>query len=124
MKLTESHSLSLHALNALSDDVNLPICTACGTQYPGPVKSCQSRPTSVTTEFCIDARTGPVCEDPRQFVPESGQTFTSLSELSSTRDHHVTPDKQDSRISFISTEPPFGINQTRKLICVTADIDM
>jgi hypothetical protein len=25
----------------------------------------------------------------------------------------VTPDKEDGRISFISTEPGFGINQTR-----------
>lgn len=31
----------------------------------------------------------------------------------SDRHHVVTGDKEDGRISFISTEPGFGINQTR-----------
>lgn len=34
-------SISNHALNALQDDALLPICTACGTQYPRSVDSCE-----------------------------------------------------------------------------------
>ncbi len=57
--------------------------------------------------------TGPICENPRQFVPASGQSWTSLSKLGSTRTHSLLRDDQDGRITFIQTEPAFGINQTR-----------
>jgi hypothetical protein len=43
MKLTGTGSISHQALVALSNDTQLPICTACGTQYPGLVKTCSSR---------------------------------------------------------------------------------
>jgi hypothetical protein len=109
MKLTGAGTISTQALDALSNDTNLLICTACGTQYPGPVKTC-SYPAHGLTDLAEEV--GPICEDPRQFVPESGQTFTSLAQLGD-RVHHVTPDKEDGRIAFISTEPGFGINQTR-----------
>lgn len=109
-KLTSAGSVSHRALDALSNDTNLPICNACGTQYPGPVQTC----ASYLDAHANANEAGPICEDPRQFVPESGHSFISLAELSATRSHHVTPDKEDGRISFISTEPGFGINQTRQ----------
>lgn len=46
------------------------ICTACGTQHPFTDRS------SLKTCF--------ICDDPRQFVPPSGQSFTTLSELRSS----------------------------------------
>lgn len=55
-----------------------------------------------------------ICEDPRQFVPESGQSWTNLSDLGQNRTQSLLRDKEDDRISLIQTEPPFGINQTRK----------
>ncbi|KAK3388928.1 beta-lactamase-like protein [Sordaria brevicollis] len=46
------------------------ICTACGTQHPHTSRS--------TLKTCF------ICDDPRQFVPPSGQSFTTLSELRSS----------------------------------------
>ena len=46
------------------------ICTACGTQFP---------PSEAPPESC------PVCEDERQYVPPSGQGWTTLDGLRTTR---------------------------------------
>ena len=35
-KLTEPDSLPSWSLEALRADANLPVCSACGTQYPRP----------------------------------------------------------------------------------------
>ncbi len=59
---------------------------------------------------------GVICEDPRQFVPDSGQGWTTLSDLMESRTHKLTPDKEDARVRFIHTEPAFGINQTRRSV--------
>ena len=56
---------------------------------------------------------GVVCDDPRQFVPASGQQWTSLSVLGQSKHHSILKDTEDTRVSFIQTEPSFGINQTR-----------
>lgn len=82
------------------------ICTACGTQFPtGDDKQ-------LTTCF--------ICDDPRQFTPPSGQSFTTLHRLSSSPDHSVTnefhPYAQDDRITFIHTVPKIGIGQRCALI--------
>ena len=61
----------------------------------------------------LTLRVGPICEDPRQFVPASGQSWTTLAELQSSRTTSLLRDDEDSRITFIQTEPAFGINQTR-----------
>ncbi|GHJ85191.1 hypothetical protein NliqN6_1593 [Naganishia liquefaciens] len=82
------------------DDADLPICNACMTQYPaGPRTKC------------------PVCLDPRQFVPPSGQAWTSLRRLAEEGHvNKIVPDEQDERIAFIQTEPSTGIGQTPILI--------
>ncbi|WVQ79136.1 hypothetical protein IAT38_001231 [Cryptococcus sp. DSM 104549] len=97
-KLPDSACVPAHALDALQDDALLPICQACGTQYPSRRDNCT------------------ICEDPRQFVPESGQAWSSLAELGSSSKHSLLPDKEDARVNHIQTEPPFGINQTPFLI--------
>lgn len=56
---------------SLSTSPTLPICSACGTQYP------TSPPLPVASGI---ARCR-VCDDPRQFVPDSGQEWTTLEEL-------------------------------------------
>ena len=48
--------------------VSYAICVTCGVQYGAAVASC------------------PVCEDPRQYVPVSGQAWTSMEALRA--DHH------------------------------------
>ncbi|KAK1927792.1 hypothetical protein DB88DRAFT_507865 [Papiliotrema laurentii] len=87
-----------HALDALTSDALLPICVACGTQYPG------------ARDRCV------ICDDPRQFVPPTGQSWTSLSDLQQSRTHEVKRDEEDHRVSFIHTTPGFGINQTPILL--------
>lgn len=97
MHPAEPPSIPAHILEILSQEGNLPICVACGTQYPGPKDTCM------------------ICEDPRQAVPASGQSWTSLSELSAEgRRNTIVKDKDDERVGFIGVEPAFGINQHRK----------
>ncbi|WWC58309.1 uncharacterized protein I303_100849 [Kwoniella dejecticola CBS 10117] len=101
IELEPSPSIPLHALEALQQDSLLPICKACGTQYPR---------TFALTQDCK------ICADPRQFVPSSGQEWTNLIELGTERRHVILQDEVDERISMISCEPGFAINQTPTLI--------
>ncbi|KAJ6781099.1 hypothetical protein PWT90_00680 [Aphanocladium album] len=82
------------------------VCEACGTQFPttdrNAVKTCH------------------ICDDPRQFVPESGQSFTTVAALKAATNpqyHNVfTPYTADPRITYIRTVPSVGIGQRATLI--------
>lgn len=79
------------------------ICTACGMQFPTADRR------SLTTCF--------ICDDPRQFTPPTGQSFTTLSTLSSSGYHNeFHPYPSDPRITFICTVPKVGIGQRCALI--------
>lgn len=80
------------------------ICTACGTQFPTADRQ------SLTTCF--------ICDDPRQFTPPSGQSFTDLSSLLSQNSHQnvFKQYQHDDRITFIYSEPKVGIGQRCALI--------
>jgi hypothetical protein len=54
-----------------------------------------------------------ICNDPRQAVPASGQAWTTLAEMGGGMKNTLIRDWEDGRISFIGTEPGFGIHQTR-----------
>ena len=79
---------------------DLPICTACGTQYSSPVTTCR------------------ICDDPRQFVPPSGQSFTTLAKAqASGYSLTFTPEPHCPNIIAIRIEPPtLGIGQRAFLI--------
>ncbi|WVO13301.1 hypothetical protein L204_100914 [Cryptococcus depauperatus] len=96
--LSNTTSVPAQTLERLQEDVLLPICKACGTQYSYPRSSCI------------------ICDDPRQFVPPSGQAWTNLAELGSTFKQSLLPDQDDNRIHHVVTEPGFAINQTPFLI--------
>ena len=66
------------------------ICVTCGVQYGAAVASC------------------PVCEDPRQYVPVSGQAWTSMEALQA--DHH-NRFADEGPFLGIGTSPKFGIGQ-------------
>ena len=70
------------------------ICTACGTQYPrseAPPGTC------------------PICTDERQFVPASGQSWTTLEGL---RNAHGNKFRRLARgLTTIETTPAFAIGQ-------------
>ncbi|KAJ9109259.1 hypothetical protein QFC21_000588 [Naganishia friedmannii] len=83
-------------------DQDLPICKACMTQYPAPRTDC------------------PICLDPRQFVPPTGQAWTSLRKL--TEEKHtnkIVPDEQDER--FYSTSLTWARCLKVPLIIASAD---
>ena len=80
-----------------------PICKACGTQFPesaGPPSSC------------------PICCDSRQFVPKSGQEWTTLEKLRA--DHTNIFREYEPNLIGIGTEPEFAIGQ-RALLVRTPD---
>ena len=83
-----------------SDD--LLICTACGAQYEVDSSSQKSS--------CR------ICDDPRQFVPPSGQSFTTLKDLRGKHSNTIDSCKFDSAVYEIHTEPKFGIGQRACLI--------
>lgn len=75
------------------------ICQACGVQHatsPSPPARCI------------------ICEDPRQFVPEAGQRWTTLEQLLNGHSNHfrtVAPE-----VTAIATVPSFAIGQRAFLV--------
>src|SRR5271165_7691811 len=76
------------------------ICAACGTQYP---------PSEVLPCACL------MCTDERQFVPASGQTWTTLEGLRSTHSNKFR--RLATGLTTIETTPAFGIGQRAILAC-------
>ncbi|KAK5101038.1 hypothetical protein LTS08_004644 [Lithohypha guttulata] len=83
---------------------NLLICNACGTQFP--VEEGQAK------EECK------ICDpqDPRQFVPPEGQTFTTLATLRQNHKNIWWQDKRHPYIWSVRTEPKFAISNRAELI--------
>lgn len=81
------------------------VCETCGTQFPTEDK------LNVTTCF--------ICDDPRQYVPPSGQSFVSLRSLRSGGHKNVfMPIPGDpGRFMAIHTQPKVGIGQRAILVC-------
>ncbi len=130
------------AIDAIAADAHLPVCATCGTQFSTkPEGICESDVTGVAvvdTVACTLPSSpspssphhshlplpllppnpltppGPCCEDERQWYPATGQVWTTLAELASSRTHSLKVDTEDARIAFIECEPAFAINQTRK----------
>ena len=77
------------------------ICNACGTQFPtsdtAAVKSCH------------------ICDDPRQYVPRSGQSFTTHDALLEKGHRNEFTTNTDT-ITDIITVPKFAIGQRALLI--------
>ncbi|RSH77825.1 uncharacterized protein EHS24_002885 [Apiotrichum porosum] len=98
-ELSDASRVSPAALAALAADADLPMCATCATQYPAPRRNC------------------PVCDDPRQYVPGSGQAWTTLGKLiEEGRKNIVMQDKEDERIKLLGTVPSFAISQSPFLI--------
>jgi glyoxylase-like metal-dependent hydrolase (beta-lactamase superfamily II) len=69
------------------------VCVTCGTQFAdsnAPPPAC------------------PICEDPRQYVPEDGQQWTTLDAL---RGSHRTEVRTDGELEGIGMAPSFAIGQ-------------
>ena len=72
------------------------ICTACGTQYP---------PSEAPPDAC------PVCVDERQFVPASGQSWTTLEGLRRTHSNKFR--RLATGLTTIETTPAFAHRAAR-----------
>jgi hypothetical protein len=73
-------------------------CATCGAQFapsPGPPERC------------------PVCEDQRQYVPASGQRWTTLDEL---RERHRTEVRTEGEYAGVGMDPGFAIGQRALLV--------
>lgn len=68
------------------------ICTTCGTLYP---------PDKPMPQLCV------ICNDDRQYINESGQSWTSLGELKKT--HHTEIYKIKDGLYCIKTTPDFAL---------------
>jgi len=89
----DSKTMAQHIMEAQNDE--LLICSTCGTQY----------------DTTIDMKSCRICDDPRQFVPPSGQSFTTMSVIKKSYHNKWAPFKDDDRFWNIWTEPKFAIGQ-------------
>jgi len=74
------------------------VCVTCGTQFPD---------SAAPPPRC------PVCDEPRQYVPESGQAWTTLEELRTDHANRIAPEEE---LVGIGTEPRFAIGQRALLV--------
>ncbi|KAH7305977.1 metallo-beta-lactamase family protein [Stachybotrys elegans] len=78
------------------------VCNACTTQFPTSDRS------SLKTCF--------ICDDPRQYIPPSGQSFTTLNDIVNKHHNEFAPFKSDERLISITTTPKLGIGQRAILV--------
>lgn len=74
------------------------LCVTCGTQYP----------PGTTPAACL------ICEDDRQYVPASGQAWTTLDTLRAGHENVWEP--LEPGLHSIRTEPAFAIDQRALLV--------
>jgi glyoxylase-like metal-dependent hydrolase (beta-lactamase superfamily II) len=74
------------------------ICTTCGTQFA---------PSEKPPAQCV------ICEEERQFVLPTGQSWTTLARLQKT---HMATFRDDGGLMGIGTSPNFGIAQRALLV--------
>jgi glyoxylase-like metal-dependent hydrolase (beta-lactamase superfamily II) len=75
------------------------ICKACGTQFPDSILP----PTSC-----------PICSDARQFIPKSGQEWTTMEKLGAG--HRNAFRQYEPDLTGIGTVPEFAIGQRALLV--------
>jgi hypothetical protein len=101
--LHEFRSSNPPAGSMISHTENLLICTACGTQFDLEDRALLTR--------CR------ICDDPRQFVPPTGQQFTTLGEVRQQGYRNKwKPFEGADGFWSIWTEPKFAIGQRAILI--------
>ncbi len=75
------------------------VCATCGAQFP---------PADNPPPAC------PVCDDERQYVPEDGQRWTSLTEL--LDEGHLCRLDEEGELVGVGSEPSFAIGQRALLV--------
>ncbi|KFX97006.1 hypothetical protein O988_05055 [Pseudogymnoascus sp. VKM F-3808] len=81
---------------------DLLICATCGTQYgtsdAALLTSCR------------------ICDDPRQYVPATGQSFTTLRSLRQNHESTLSPHPTAPSLSIIHSSPRLAIGQRALLV--------
>jgi glyoxylase-like metal-dependent hydrolase (beta-lactamase superfamily II) len=90
-------SLILSDNNKRQNTMASKICTTCGTEFP-----------SIDQDVC------PICDDDRQYVPETGQAWTTSESLSDN--HSVLIRKINENVFELKVWPAFAIGQRAFLI--------
>ena len=83
---------------------NIWICPACGANHP---------PGDAPPARC------PLCEDERQWVPPSGQRWTTMGELAESGSRTVVREVEPGLVG-IGVEPSIGVGQRGLLVCTPA----
>ncbi|GAB7364429.1 hypothetical protein MBLNU230_g4970t1 [Neophaeotheca triangularis] len=78
---------------------DLTICVACGTQFDQTLGSAE-QPANCK-----------ICDDPRQYVPPQGQTWTALRRMRDTYTNTIEQVPEETNMYSITTTPKFGIGQ-------------
>ncbi|KHO00435.1 metallo-beta-lactamase family protein [Metarhizium album ARSEF 1941] len=73
------------------------VCNTCGTQF--------------ATSDVSAVKTCHICDDPRSFVPASGQSFTTHDQVAKKHRNQFTAYAGDERFVSIATTPKFAIGQ-------------
>ncbi|KAI5247243.1 metallo-beta-lactamase family protein [Aureobasidium subglaciale] len=82
---------------------DLLLCPTCGTQFDTPADNPASG-------YCR------ICDDPRQYIPATGQVWTSLKAEAGKHETKWKQDEHDTRIWSIWAEPKLGIGQRALLL--------
>ncbi|KAJ9297493.1 hypothetical protein DTO271G3_4268 [Paecilomyces variotii] len=85
--------------------LDLLVCSTCGTQHSArSLSSCK------------------ICDDPRQYLPPTGQSWTTLRTLQQSKQYHneFVMDKNHSGLISIYTVPKVAIGQ-RAILCCTPE---
>ncbi|QPC60003.1 hypothetical protein HYE67_002234 [Fusarium culmorum] len=85
---------------------NLALCVTCGTQFGIPF---DERPS--TCRMCNKTKVANTRQEPRQFVPPSGQSWTTLEKLQANHRNEFKQDEHDGRIWSIFSKPQITISQ-------------
>jgi hypothetical protein len=81
-----------------SPTVTTSFCATCGAQFT---------PSDTPPPEC------PVCEDPRQYVPEAGQAWLTRDELAARHRNEI---RRDGAYHGVGMDPPFAIGQRALLV--------
>ena len=95
------------------DSADLAICVTCGTQYDVPLSQAPKNCRICDVSDVIHHQFNPLPsqrlklrgkQDPRQYVPAAGQSWSSLANEEGKQQNAFTQDSFDSRIWFIETK--------------------
>src|SRR6266536_4913262 len=102
----------------MADSDALLICTACGTHFSTSNRA-SLKPCRICDVCLPSLHDGQYrrYQDPRQFVPPSGQSFTTLPDMQSKYENHREQDPKDKRVWGVCTVPKEAVFPPLLIAC-------